>query len=206
MPRRNAQKKQTASRRNAQKKQIALKALREPPSAAAESFLTGNKRKYVGGFCIQSTRKKLTEHKLHSSSCPICLEDITPQNNVQLSCEHNICKDCICRVIESYDIKCPCCRTLIDDLTFENREHFRTLYKICDENWTELTDTEYLDYFYHKRYTARFENKFDENYRYTWAYQSAKQTLQENSNMSDKNVNEILMKLQSTHYRKLLNA
>lgn len=205
MPRRNAQKKQTASRRNAQKKQTALKALREPPKVA-ESFLTGNKRKYVGGFCIQSTRKKLTEHKLHSSSCPICLEDITPQNNVQLNCEHNVCKDCVCRVIESYDIKCPCCRTNIDDLTFENREHFRTLYKICDENWTELTGTEYLDYFYHKRYKMCFENKFRENYRYTWAYQNAKQTLQKNSNISDKKVNEILMRLQFTHYRKLLNA
>ena len=189
-------------RRNVQKKRGAPKALQN----ATVPFLTGKKHKHVGGFCIQCTREKLTENKLYSSSCPICFEDITSKNNVQFNCGHNACKDCICRIIESCDAKCPCCRTVIDDLTFENREHFKTLYKLCDENWMEVSGMGYLDFVYHKLQDKLMESKFMDNYKYTWAYKKAKETLKKGSDISDKKIEEILMKLRFTHFRKLLVA
>ena len=138
------------------------------------TFLTGNKRKSAGGFLITCSPNDLTKHPFYSDSCLICLEDISAETNTQLNCGHNMCISCISRMItetEDGKNKCPCCRAFIDDISFQNREYFKPIIKLCDDNWSELEHHEYLDHIYEKNYMD--ENQYDsfkENYKYTWAY------------------------------------
>jgi len=44
------------------------------------------------------------------SECPICLENI--RNEFKLDCDHKFCKECIERVIDMDEIKCPMCRNI----------------------------------------------------------------------------------------------
>tara|TARA_B100001063_G_C16695816_1_gene519774 strand:- start:6 stop:569 length:564 start_codon:yes stop_codon:yes gene_type:complete len=145
----------------------------------SETFFTGHKECHAGGFNICCTRKDLTKHPYYQNSCGICMDEITSENNVQVTCGHNICSTCAFEMLRidsgEHFVKCPYCRKDIDDFLFQNRKWYKPLKQTCTTYWEELQHEEYLNREYYKEYKAYVCNEdymgsFEENYRYTMHY------------------------------------
>ena len=55
------------------------------------------------------------------SDCPICLEEFSTENNVTIvGCNHNFCKDCIDKLLDSDNLSCPLCRGKINKYIYNN--------------------------------------------------------------------------------------
>ena len=66
-------------------------------------------------FLMDSTE---TEY-IKEDACPICMEELTADNTVALSCNHTFCSGCTGQFIKSCNGKCPSCRAPVKEIHFQ---------------------------------------------------------------------------------------
>ena len=103
----------------------------------------------AGGNCqsmVRMLRKMLASRNFEGnrhlkktvSNCPICLEDIAPDNSMVLRpCGHQVCKRCNIQVavnnLPSVARLCPICRTLVEERTelIKTPDYVRIRSRFC---------------------------------------------------------------------------
>uniref|UniRef100_A0A6C0H5Z0 RING-type domain-containing protein n=1 Tax=viral metagenome TaxID=1070528 RepID=A0A6C0H5Z0_9ZZZZ len=73
-----------------------------------------NKEIIDGSAMLNIVKKKIDEClKISDEMCPICYENLSFDNEIQLTCGHSICHDCadnIFKIQKCHKINCPICR------------------------------------------------------------------------------------------------
>jgi len=60
-----------------------------------------------------------SENYFVDPTCPICMEDITPQTVLAFGCKHTLCGNCTVEAIKKTNIGCPVCRAPIEQVRFK---------------------------------------------------------------------------------------
>ena len=63
-------------------------------------------------------------------TCPICMEDISPQTVLAFGCKHTLCGNCTVESLKKQNIGCPVCRTPITEVRFRPTTTPETFNKI----------------------------------------------------------------------------
>lgn len=63
-------------------------------------------------------------------SCPICMEDITPQTVLAFGCKHTLCGNCTVQAIQKTNVGCPVCRAPIEQVRFKPNTAPETFNKV----------------------------------------------------------------------------
>lgn len=79
-----------------------------------------------------------------TEDCPICLQEITQEQNRKLECGHIFHKECL-NTWFTNNYTCPICRTEIieEKIKFSSQEHKKNLYILFFVNMVEGDDGEY---------------------------------------------------------------
>ena len=65
-------------------------------------------------------------------SCPICMEDITPQTVLAFGCKHTLCGNCTVQAIQKTNVGCPVCRAPIEQVRFKPNTAPETFNKVSE--------------------------------------------------------------------------
>ena len=100
-------------------------------------------------------------------SCPVCYNELTLKNMMNLRCSHQLCKDCYYNwVDESGKNTCPCCRDEIMKSENYMKEEKLAAKAYCDnmefaaEVWREKRDKKRKQYFEASAKTKEEEDKY----------------------------------------------
>jgi hypothetical protein len=63
-------------------------------------------------------------------TCPICMEDISPQTVLAFGCKHTLCGNCTVESLKKQNICCPVCRSPVTEVRFRPTTTPETFNKI----------------------------------------------------------------------------
>ena len=63
-------------------------------------------------------------------TCPICMEDISPQTVLAFGCKHTLCGSCTAESLKKPNICCPTCRTPVTEIRFKHNTTPDTFHNI----------------------------------------------------------------------------
>lgn len=66
-------------------------------------------------------------------TCPICMEDITPQTVLAFGCKHTFCGNCTLGAIQKTNVGCPICRAPIEEVRFKPNTAPETFNKVSSQ-------------------------------------------------------------------------
>lgn len=66
-------------------------------------------------------------------TCPICMEDITPQTVLAFGCKHTLCGNCTLGAIQKTNVGCPICRAPIEQVRFKPNTAPETFNKVSSQ-------------------------------------------------------------------------